>query len=1013
MKAIRIGTNLLTIGSRWSIVLFLLWGWGNAARATHIVGAELTYECANVASNTYNVVLRMFRDCDDGEAEFDDPIFIFAFSEAVPGSYLIFDADLPPSTPEIIPEEWDDCVGRPYNLCVEEAVYRRQISLPPQNGGWQLAWARCCRNAAIDNLVNPLDLGVTFLARIPSPQEATCNSMPTFNTRLPVFICANETLAFDHSATDADSDSLVYGLTHPYDGLNFQGFGAGNANFGSPNPVVSAANPMGPPPYNLVNFAPGFNSQDAFGPNSVTINPGSGWLTVNAPNPGVYVVAISVFEYRDGILISENKRDLQVHVIDCLPQNDPPQISSDLTGLQTIGDTILVQATTDFCYRVTVTDTNQNPLSVTPISAIFSGGGSPTINQVTNLPGLLELDVCWDPGCDFSGAEVELILMGVDENNCPIYNPVFDTVYVEVLPPPNVSPDVDYDLTPVPSNGDTIIAEFDSAFCFNWWVVAPPGYVGTLSSGITISDLTGGDPFVPTAVTATPFNDSLLIEVCWTAGCDNLERIYKLLLQGTADNNCPPFNVAFDSLFIRIPPIINPPPVVTSDLSGNVFDQDTILIDIHEQACYQVTIDDTFPSAGLDYTIRVLDLNNQLAPGPAPQVTVLNTTDSLVVEVCWTPNCDNVDRTFALVLEGIQDNNCNQTASNFDTTYIHVNNVFNPPPIIGHTFRPEYEVSGDTIIIAVDSAACFDFFLRDTVVASFLSVEAEADLIPSGEMLDGAIDVTLNTNLDTLLEGTVCFAPGCDYLDELFQITLIGRDTFDCYETSWVYDTIFVRLIEPQNQPPVISSDLSGLPVQGGQVTVEPDTEPYCYTVILEDPDSIYADLVAEGANEIFGEFWRYGNFATLEVIQPGNPLIMQVCWAPSCYDSLSTFELVVCGRDTSRCGLTEEVCDVVTFSVLGCDFDVQNVFSPNDDGINDVFIPYNQQGVDFYNFQVYDRWGVLVHQSEDGQWDGTFKNQGKKVPEGVYFYTIEYQFVSARGIPLREQKVGTVTVLR
>lgn len=1012
MKAFYSKYSLLNRTGRAMLLLLLLAGLGQV-KATHIVGAELTYECANIASNTYNVVLRMFRDCDDGEAEFDDPITLFAFSEAVPGTYLIFNVDLPDQTPEIEPEEWDDCVGRPYNLCVEEAVYRRQISLPPQNGGWNLAWARCCRNAAIDNLVTPLDQGVTFLARIPSPQEATCNSMPTFNNRLPVFICANETLAFDHSATDLDGDSLVYALTHPFDGLNIQGFGAGNANFGSPNPVVSASNPMGPPPYRLVNFSGNFGPNDPFGGNAITVNPGSGWLTVNAPNTGVYVVAISVFEYRDGVLISENKRDLQVHVIDCLPQNDPPLISHDLQGLNTIGDTILIEASNDFCYSVTLTDTNQNPLTVTPISAIFSGGGSPTLNITGNAPGQLDLDVCWEPGCDFDGAEVEMILMGIDAANCPIYNPAFDTVYVRILPPPEIRPEVDYDLSPVPSNGDTIIAEIDSSFCFTWWVADTQNYGGPLSFEFFVEEVGGGAGFTPTSVTATPVNDSVLVEVCWTAGCENLEFLYKMVLRGVADDACPPNNQDFDSLYFYIPPIINPPPVVTTDLSGNILDQDTIQVDVHAQACYEVTVVDTYPANSLNYIIEVLDLNGQAAPGPVPQVNVLNSTDSLVLEICWTPNCDNVDGTWALVIEGRQGNNCNLFASNFDTTFIHVNNIINPPPIIGHTFRPEYDLSGDTIIIAVDSAACFDFFLRDTVVSSFLSVETEVELLPNGGPLDGSLDLTLNTNLDTLLEGTVCFAPGCDYLDELFRIVLIGRDTFDCLIDNWVYDTVYVQLIEPQNQPPVISHDLSGLNAANDIVTAEPSNDPYCYTVTLSDPDPLYADLIAQGVNDIFDEFWRYGNSASLEIIQPGNPLVMEVCWAPSCYDTLRTFEIEVCGRDTSRCGLTEEVCDVVTFSVTGCDFDLQNVFTPNNDGINDVFEPFNQEGVDFYIFQIYDRWGKLVHESNDGRWDGTLRNEGKLVPVGVYFYTIEYQFVSARGIPLREQKVGTVTVLR
>lgn len=1008
MKAINPDFSLLLrIGMAFMLTIFCI-----PVSATHIVGAELYYECTNVSSNTYDVTIRFLRDCDDGEAEFDDPIQLFAFSEAVPGSYLIFELDLPLQTPEIVPPQWDQCVGTPYNLCVEEAIYRRTITLPPQNGGWLLAWARCCRNAAIDNLDTPLDQGVTFLARVPSPTEATCNNMPSFDNQMPTFICAGENFTFDHSATDLDGDSLVYEITHPYDGLNFAGFGAGNASFGSPQPVVGPNNPMGPPPYRLVTHSSPFGPQDPFGPNTTTIDPQTGLLQINAPNPGVYVIAISVFEYRDGVLLSENKKDLQVHVINCLPQNDPPLISHDLTGLATDGDTILIQASDDFCYTVNIVDTNMNDLAFTPISAIFSGGGSPTINVTQDVPGQLDLDICWQPDCDFNGAKIELVLMGIDESNCPIYNPAFDTVYVRILPPLPVIPAVDFDLSAVPSIGDTVIAVLDSSFCFDWWVVDTMGFGDSLTYSYVIENLNGSAGFQPISVTAQSFPDSIGISVCWQASCNNLEQYYRMIIRGDDASACPPANFDLDTIYFYIPPIPNPPPVVTSDLSGNVLNNDTIQIDVHGTACYTVVVDDTFPSVNLEYAAQLIDLSGQTAGGQQPVVTLQSSTDSLVLRVCWSPNCDNVDATWGIVLTGTQENECQLEADNRDTVYVHVNNVINPPPIIGHNFLPGFQVDGDTISIPADSLACFEFFLRDTVIASFLSVDVEAELISDGSSLNGPLELTLTTTLDTLIEGTVCFSPGCEYLDELFLIRITGRDTFDCYETSWVYDSVYVRLVEPDNNPPTIQHFLGNLPVIGGEVVVEPNTEPYCYRVELNDPDPQYADLTAEGFNEIFGEFWRYGNFATVD-ISGTNPLIIDVCWAPSCYDSEQSFDIVVCGRDTSRCALTEEVCDTVVFTILPCSLEVQNVFSPNDDGINDVFEPYSQQGVDFYLFQIFDRWGALVHESKDGIWDGTWKGKGKLVPDGVYYYIIEYKFVSARGIPLKEREVGHVTVIR
>ncbi len=68
----------------------------------------------------------------------------------------------------------------------------------------------------------------------------------------------------------------------------------------------------------------------------------------------------------------------------------------------------------------------------------------------------------------------------------------------------------------------------------------------------------------------------------------------------------------------------------------------------------------------------------------------------------------------------------------------------------------------------------------------------------------------------------------------------------------------------------------------------------------------------------------------------------------------------------------------------------IPNAFTPNDDGINDVFKP---QGVGIqsenYKMEIFDRWGekIFVSTNFDAGWDGTFK--GKKVQQGIYAYII------------------------
>jgi len=67
----------------------------------------------------------------------------------------------------------------------------------------------------------------------------------------------------------------------------------------------------------------------------------------------------------------------------------------------------------------------------------------------------------------------------------------------------------------------------------------------------------------------------------------------------------------------------------------------------------------------------------------------------------------------------------------------------------------------------------------------------------------------------------------------------------------------------------------------------------------------------------------------------------------------------------------------------------VPNSFTPNDDGVNDVFkaVGYN---IKSFHMQIYNRWGELIFESfnMDDAWDGTFK--GAKVIESVYLYMID-----------------------
>jgi gliding motility-associated-like protein len=90
-------------------------------------------------------------------------------------------------------------------------------------------------------------------------------------------------------------------------------------------------------------------------------------------------------------------------------------------------------------------------------------------------------------------------------------------------------------------------------------------------------------------------------------------------------------------------------------------------------------------------------------------------------------------------------------------------------------------------------------------------------------------------------------------------------------------------------------------------------------------------------------------------------------------------------------------------------DVQLVNVFTPNNDGANDVFKPITT-GLYEMKVWVFDRWGVLMYNwnGVKGGWDG-YTTSGIQCPDGVYVYIIE-----AKGFDGKEYKLkSNLTLIR
>ncbi len=864
---------------------------GGPAYATHIVGAELYYECVDSTNHVYDLTLKLYRDCLNGQAPFDQNITLFIFNASTGAIIQTVNVAAPPNTPQIQPTDWSACVAVIPSICVEEGIYKKQVTLPPNATGYNIGWARCCRNQSIDNLISPLQEGITFLAQVPPNAVANCNNMPTFDAVPPIFLCANEQFNFDHSATDIDGDSLVYAIVNPYTGLNFLGQGAGNPQVGSNPPAVDPFNNLlGPPPYVNVGFAPGYSFANPFGSNNFVIDPQTGFISVTPNQVGIFVFAISVFEYRNGILLSENRRDFQIHILPCLPQGVPPNISHDLTGTTHIGDTIFITAGVPFCYDVTIVDTIPGDvLSAYTVSAPFGNGGfiPPMATFTYSGTNPIQGQVCWTPACAYNGQKVPLIIGAFDVGDCQNVSNVFDTVWIKVSVPPNQPPIITPDLSGLTVSNDTILIPALSSFCFPFTVTDPNADdVLTAFGASPIFSAPGGPTF--TFSGTNPLNG----QICWTPSC-NFEGQTVQLTIGAQDlspcNNALP---ATRTLYVRVLPPPNNPPLITTNLNGTNFSNDTIFVSALQNLCFSFTGIDIDAGSVLTFQTISPIFNNPNGP-----TVTTSGTNPLNGTVCWTPSCDFAGQIVPLIY-GVQDPGvCTAVGVDLDTVYIRIDPPGNFGPAIitnlqGNVF------SNDTIFVDANDPFCY----------SFTASDPDGDPVtvtPLGPIFTTANPPIVTTSGTSPVTGTVCWSPGCEWVDVVIPLVLQVEDQALCDQSLSISDTVYIQVNLPPNDPPQITPILGGLTVVGDTIFVDA-TDSICFFLNFSDinlGDVLSPFTVSPIFNDPTGP-----TFTFIGV----NPVLGEVCWSPGCQYEGQLVELIVGVEDNGDCNNEKQAFDTL-----------------------------------------------------------------------------------------------------
>ena len=107
------------------------------------------------------------------------------------------------------------------------------------------------------------------------------------------------------------------------------------------------------------------------------------------------------------------------------------------------------------------------------------------------------------------------------------------------------------------------------------------------------------------------------------------------------------------------------------------------------------------------------------------------------------------------------------------------------------------------------------------------------------------------------------------------------------------------------------------------------------------------------------------------------------------------------CGFDTATVHIARKTCT--------CELTLPNAFTPNFDGVNDIFRPLHPCNMSEYMLQIFDRYGKPVYISRDFSkgWNGTYN--GVPADDGTYIWMASYRNTDTKAMQYRK---GFVIVL-
>lgn len=315
----------------------------------------------------------------------------------------------------------------------------------------------------------------------------------------------------------------------------------------------------------------------------------------------------------------------------------------------------------------------------------------------------------------------------------------------------------------------------------------------------------------------------------------------------------------------------------------------------------------------------------------------------------------------------------NQTCTSYDT--IEVTFIDNTSLNLG----PDQELCDETSYL-IQAASSHDSYLWNTSeTSSFISVNTS-----------GQYNLT-------------AYNSGCE-MNDTIEIVFLQSPIVDLGNDTILCNTNLLTLTVPSIYSQILwsngSTENSIIPITTGNYSVQvgPDN---CYSTDDINIEYINEPYVYVNDTTVCEEDGLNLNFTDnpYSISLNGNSNIQYYSISDAGEYTIDASN--ICGQFTASFKVDMETCS--------CLFYLPNTFSPDGDEFNNTLELSSICPFAVFRFEIYNRWGELIYETDNHlvNWDGNYK--GKIVPDGTYVWKAYYSFKDS----VEELKIGHVNVIR